>query len=864
MTSTPNPVGPWAVTHLRMRVELTTAEVVVTTVSTVERTPGTEPGPLVLDGRGLTTDAVLVDGAVATDRVTIDDRTLTVPLDSGRHEVETVVRVVPAVASGLGFTARPGLLSTTCEPEGFRRITWSIDRPHNRATFDVTLVGDPATFPVMLANGHLVDSGTLSDGRHFARYDDPVTKPTYLFAAVAGDLAVTSRPFVTASGREISLSIAAPPALIAGAGFALDRLAEAMRFDEAHGGVEHDLDVLTFVAIPGYPDATEYHGLMFFEAAILVVDTRGFVDDDLLLIAANVAHEYGHHVRGNRITVRTWGNLALKEGLTVLMGQNDVRAHQFGPMSRVLDVLDLRRQQFPEETTIGAPVVRGEVPDPSALYNRTTYLKGAEIFGMIRTVLGHERWAAVFAEYVRRFDLGAAGVDDFVGIACELSPAHADDITAIARWFGLVGRPSLRLTVDEPSGTGGVARVTIERVDSLADEPRVAVPVALALRDTSGALPSSIDGVAADEHVVVLRDRRVDVALTPARPAEGAVLVSTLRRYSSPVDVAIDLPADRLAALVLRDDDPYVRWWSSQELMIRSIDAHRAGDPTGASATRALLADTLAEVLRTDDDPALLAQLLAAPDEFMLGDREPRIDIDGVTGGLSVLRAELGVALHDHLLEVLQRFPDDPASTEAADIARRWLVEPVLALLLASGSTDGMVAAMREVNSAQHTRAMRAFAQLLHIDHTPADELIDATYSRWKGSPRLVDRWIRAQSGARRSDTIERVARLVAGPLYDRSDRARVTAVWFPFATRNRSVFHHPSGSGYRVFVDELGVLMPQNAGLAVRFVSDLLQFRRFDDGRSTMLRAELERMAAMPGMPDFAVGILRSLLDAP
>lgn len=863
MTSAPHSFGPWAVTHLRMRIELDVAEVVVTTVSTVERVPGTEPGPLVLDGRGLTTVSVSIDGAAAGDAAHVDERTLTVQLHGDRHEVETVVRVTPATASGTGFTVRPGLLGTTCEPEGFRRITWSIDRPHNRATYDVTLVGDPERYPVMLANGHLVERGVLPDGRHFARYDDPVTKPTYLFAAVAGDLAVTSRPYVTTSGREITLSIAAPPALIGGAGFALDRLAEAMRFDEAHGGIEHDLDVLTFVAIPGYPDATEYHGLMFFEAAILVVDTRGYVDDDLLLIAANVAHEYGHHVRGNRITVRTWGNLALKEGLTVLMGQNDVRAHQFGPMSRVLDVLDLRRQQFPEETTIGAPVVRGEVPDPSALYNRTTYLKGAEIFGMIRTLLGPERWSAVFAEYVRRFDLGAAGVDDFVAIACELAPAEADDIAAIARWFGLVGRPSLRISVDQ-STDAGATRVAIERVDALADAPPVAVPVVVALRDDHGALPSSVGGAVADEHVVVLRDRRLDVSLLPARAAAGDVLVSTLRRYSAPVDVAVDIDPERLAALVRHDDDPYVRWWSVQELMIRSIDAHRTGDAAAAAEARALLADTLTGVIRSERDPALLAQMLAVPDEFMLGDREQRIDIDGVAGGLTVLRAALGEALHDDLLDVLRRFPDEPASTEAADIARRWLVEPVLALLLASGSAEGAAAAMAEAGSSQHTRAMRAFAQLLHVDSTPADDLIAATYARWSDSPRLVDRWIRAQSGARRADTIDRVARLVTGPLYDRTDRARVTAVWFPFATRNRSVFHHASGAGYRVFVDELGVLMPQNAGLAVRFVSDLLQFRRFDDHRSAMLRTELERMATMPGMPDFAVGILRSLLDAP
>ena len=246
------------------------------------------------------------------------------------------------------------------------------------------------------------------------------SKPSYLFSFVAGDLRTVSREHAAPSGRRVTLTVAAPPDQIGGASFGLDVLERAMSFDESNGAIEHDLDELVLVSVPAYPDATEYHGLMFFESALLVADTRGVTDDDLLLIAANVAHEYGHHVRGNRVTVRSWGNLTLKEGLTVLMGQNDVRRDMFGPATRVLDVLDLRRLQFPEELTMGAPPLRGDGDDPTSLYTRTTYLKGAEVFGMLRTVLGPERWLGVFNEFVRRFDLGAAGVDDFLEVAREV------------------------------------------------------------------------------------------------------------------------------------------------------------------------------------------------------------------------------------------------------------------------------------------------------------------------------------------------------------------------------------------------------------------------------------------------------------
>ncbi len=872
MDAPANPLGPWRITHVEMRIELPEGDdvgerVLVRSHLHIEPVEGADPGPLVLDGRGLQLTEVSVDDVVVTsDGYSLDATSLTLELAPGPHAVRTVVNAGIGGLNDQGFTRRPpGLISTTLEPQGFRRVTYFIDRPANRATFDVTLIGSAERYPAMLCNGHLVDTGDLPDGRHWKRYDDPITKPSYLFAMVAGSLATWTRQYLTRSGREVTIGIAAPPALIGGTDFGMDIMERVLEFDERNGGVEPDLDVLTFVALPGYPDATEYHGLMFFESSLLVVDRRGYVDDDLLLIVANIAHEWGHHVRGNRVTVSSWGQLALKEGLTVLMGQNDFRRDLLGDVGRVLDVVDLRRLQFPEELTLGAPVVRGEVSDPSSLYTRTTYLKGAEIFGMLRTLLGPERWPAAFAAFVERFDLGAAGVDDFVAVAREFDPRRADDIDGIARWFGLVGRPAIAISVaTQPGATEhGATIVDIRRTDSLRDDPHVAMPIALGFRTLDGEpLPTRVDGgPPVTEHLHVLRGREARVSLQTDQP----LVLSPLRGYSAPVDLSVSMPAEHLASLMVHDDDAFARWWASEELMIRVVDAHRRGQETTAQGTLAVLADGLQRVAATENDPLLLAQLLAVPDEFMLGDREAQIDVDGVAGGLDHLRYELGLALHDPLLDVLDRFSaDDVKGDRASDIATRSLVEPVLALLLASGSDAAAQASLTQLASLNPTRSVRALTQLAHFDEVPLDDLLAATYEQWQDAPKLVDRWLRAQSGARRSDTIERVVALAAGPLYDRSDRSRVMAVWFPFATRNRSVFHHPSGAGYRAFVDELGELLPLNAGLAVRLVGDLLQFRRFDAARQALLRTELERMVAMPGMPDFAVGILRGLLDQP
>ncbi len=851
MSTTLGSGSHWRIDEIRLRIELDHASVTVEAELQVQSTV-TQPGPMVLDGHGLQTLDVCVDGSPADDAV-IEPRTLTLALTAGSHVVSTKVSASVGAPGDKGFVSYAGLLSTCLEPQGFRRLTWSRDEPSSRSVYDVTLVGAVADFPVMLSNGNLVDSGELAEGRHFARFHDPIPKPTYLFAMVGGHLDRRSAQHITQSGAVVTTTVVAPPDMIDGCEFALWAMDEVMRFDEQQGGIEHDLGELLYVAIPGYPDATEYHGLMFFEPTLLIADQTGYTDDDLLLIAANVAHEYGHHVRGNRVTVRTWGQLALKEGLTVLTAQNGFRRHLFGPATRVLDVLDLRRLQFPEEITIGAPVLRGEVSDPTALYNRTTYLKGAELFNMLRTLVGDERWREVMVGFIHHHDLGAAGVDDFVDALRQAAPERADAIDAVARWFTTAGRPSI--VIEHHPGSD---RVTVRRTDRLTDDPPLGIPVVVGLLDADGAAcPVSIDGGPAEtQALLLLTDRAHEWTLSAP-----VATVAPLRAYSAPVDVATDHSVAALSTLLRHDTDPYVRWWASEELMIRFVDTFRRGEPTGDLL--AALTDALQIAVATIDDPLLLAQVLAVPDEFMLGDREPIIDVDGVAGGLDELRRRLGAALFETLTEVWGRVLAGTAAhgDGPAAIAQRMLVEPLLALLIGSGRDEGLALASSAFRGAQPTIAMRSFAQLAHSEAIALDDLADEAYQRWSGAPMLVERWMRAQSGARRADTIDRVQRLASGPLYNRADRSVVVALWFPFATRNRSVFHHPSGRGYRVFVDELGELMPTSSGTAVRLVGDLLQFQRFDAHRSALLRVELERMADMQGMPDFAVGILRHLL---
>ena len=844
MTPRDRPAGlDWRIANVRLVVELGDPVVVVTSELDIRRRAGSTATDIELDGNSLVLRSLSVDGAPRNGGFEAHSRGLRIELGGAdNYVVTTVVEAAVGGPNAEGFTTRPGLVSTTCEPEGFRRITYFLDTPANRSWFDVTVVGDPVHHPVMLSNGNRVDVGRFPDGRHWARFVDPVDKPSYLFALIAGRLTFVERIHRTRSGREIRLSVAARPEAAGGAGFALDILDRVMTFDEVQSGVEHDLDHLIFAAIPGYPDATEYHGLMFFDEQLLIADENGHTDDDLLLIIANVAHEYGHHLRGNRITVASWGQLALKEGLTVLF-QNDTRHHLFGEAARVMDLLDLRRVQYPEEFTIGAPVLQGEVADPHQLYTRTTYLKGAEIFRMMRTVVGSSVWREVMDEYVRRHDLQSVTVDDFVRVVSEVAPAHVESIAGIARWFTYRGRP--RLTLD-----GGSAPRFV-RLDSATEEPPLHIPLRTAEVSTAG-----VDG----DRVRMMTGR--ELVVDP--PSHGSVL-SPIRDFSALVDFESREPVGDLVRLLACEDDPFSRWRAGEELMIRVIDRHRIGDHGGAEETLHALVDTLRVIMSADIDHGLLAQLLMPPDEFMLGDREEMIDVEGVSSGLAYLRGRIGIELGPELLDLLRRtdLPDgSDRSTEA--IKRRMLLEPALGYLLATDSNEALGFALDQFASDNHTRSLRALTQLAHVDRLPVDDYFAEARLRWADSPRLIDRWMRAQSGSRRRDTHLRVRRMLESPDYLRTDRSRVMGVWFPYCTRNRAVFHDPSGEGYRLFVDEVAVLMGINPGLVLRLVGDLLQFKRFEPHRRGLIRDELQRLTEVEGFPDFAVSILKGLLATP
>lgn len=850
----------WTTDHIDIRMDLDPSEVLVRSVLSVRRVGSAGcDSELSLDGNRLNLLELRVDGEqVREEDVHVGPLGLLVNLGHRTNAlVETQVAVVPGDPHKLGIAGGPGLLNTVLEPTGLRNVTYCMDNPSVRSTYTVTLVADPAVFPDVFANGRLVDETALPDGRIARTFDDPVPKPSYLVSVLAGRFATMSKTIEVGPSGPVEIAVLANADSIDGAGYALETLEAVMRFDLTDGGIPYDLERLVMAAVPRHPDATEYHGLMFFEPSILILDKSGWTDDDVVPILANVAHEYLHHTRGNRVTVSSWEHLALKEGLTVL-AQGDFRRSVEGPVARLDEVSYLRRVQFPEEKVLAVPTVPPQLQDARAAYNRTTYLKAAEIFAMLRRVAGIGSWQRAVEEFHRQFDLSAATVDEFVAALQLAAPSSAREITGISRWFRLVGRPEVSVSLHRRPG--GI-EVTAERTDDLVEAEPVTIPLDLAFLNPDGTpCESEIGGVIASSHRLLLSGRYTAVDVR----ARSDVIVSALRDFSAPIDLSIDHTLQELAVLVVHETDAYARWAAAQELKVRAVDAYRVGNDALTREACDVLAGALIEVLTKGDDPAVLARLLELPGEVALGDRSSPIDIDGVHQGVGELARLIGYALGPILVEVVERGGDNSTSTDAADRALRSLSDSATALLLARGTANDFDIATRIIDNGDPTRALRTLARAISAGHPHSEELIARSERRWQDAPRLLDRWTRAQTGAGRPETIARVRKLANHQRYDRTDRTRVMAVWFPFCTDNRIAFHDISGSGYEVFVDELEHLLKVNPGLVARLVPDLLQLQRFDTARQALMREQLARIRTFDGVERMVLHVIDQLLDAP
>ena len=818
-------------------------------------------GDLLLDGEAVTLLGVAVDGRDLTgNEYRVDDESLTIFDAPARCTVTVRTRIEPEQNTILeGLYKSGAMYCTQCEAEGFRRMVYYPDRPDVLSRFTTTITADAATCPVVLSNGNLIAEETR-DGRRTVTWEDPFPKPSYLFALVAGDLAMIEDAFETVSGRRVTLRIYSEPHNIGQCGYAMSAVQRAMRWDEERFGREYDLDVFMIVAVEDFnAGAMENKGLNIFNTSLLLASPGTATDAAHQRVEAVIGHEYFHNWSGNRVTCRDWFQLSLKEGFTVYRDALFSADMGSPTMKRVEDVEFLRNVQFPEDAgPLAHPVRPASYQEISNFYTTTVYEKGAEVVRMLHTILGEARFRAGSDRYFARHDGGAVTTDDFVDAMTEVSGL---ELTQFRRWYEQAGTP--RLSVTERRDAQGISLTVRQDCPPTPEQPEKEpfhIPLAIGLVDgdgadllgaagggavrvDSGAFVENPDG----DGTLVAHLVEPETTLRFSDAPEDAA-VSFLRGFSAPVKVDYERSGDELVFLATRDTDGFARWDAAQTLLAWLLLAPDAA--LEANVLELFDGLTTASASAPDDGEAkaLLAAMMRPPPAQYLLDLRPGSDIlhwcdarDGLLDRLSERFQDRWLALYESNTTAEPYVPDGPG------MARRGLKNRALALYARTADDAEELVSAQFEHADNLTDREAAFSILLSapgVSEASRHRARDAFYDAWHHEALLVDLWLRVQAGCDRPGALERVTALENHPAFDLTNPNKVRALFVAFASNTRN-FHARDGAGYAFLGDRIARLDGINAKVAARLATPLTRWERFDAERRKHMRAVLGRLSA-------------------
>jgi aminopeptidase N len=819
----------------------------------VRRNPDGPGGELRLDGEELQPVWVRVDGSeLAADRYRTDPEGLTLFDPPAAFVLESEVILAPERNTRLeGLFRSGGMFCTQCEPEGFRRITWFIDRPDVMARYSVRLEADRERYPVLLSNGNPRESGELPGGRHYAVWEDPFPKPSYLFALVAGDLEWVEDWHRTPSGREVRLRIYVDRGNTDKCAHAMQSLKLAMRWDEEHYGRECDLDVYNVVAVNDFNmGAMENKGLNIFNAKFVLARPETATDQDFLGIEGVIAHEYFHNWTGNRITCRDWFQLSLKEGFTVFRDQEFSADAGARGIKRIEDVRLLRSHQFAEDASpMAHPVRPDSYIEINNFYTATVYEKGAEVVRMQARLLGPELFRKATDLYFERHDGQAVTTEDFV--RC-MADASGRDLSLMQRWYDYAGTPQLEVSA---AYDAQAATYTLEMVQSLPDtpgqtgKPPLPIPVVTGLVGRDGHdLAVRLEDAAepATEHTLELAEARQRFVF---HGVDEEPVPSLLRGFSAPVRLSFDYGDDQLMFLMAHDSDGFNRWDAAQTLvrrvLLEMVDAYRRG--IEMAVPQGLLEAFGQTLSRSHAEPALAAEILSMPPIGYLGDFMDTVDVDALHLARETLRVSVGRALYAELQQAYQALDDTgPYRPEPDAIGRRSLRNCVLGYLVAAGGEAGIALCRAQYDAGHNmTDVLAAMRLLADHDHPDRDAVLADFEARWRADPLVMDKWFAVQAMSTRSDVLAEVRRLQGHPVFSLHNPNRVRALIGSFANANPLRFHAADGSGYAFLREQVLALDPANPQVAARLLRAIARWRRYDAGRQDKMRAVLEAVVA-------------------
>ena len=831
-----------------------------------------DAGALRLDGEMIELDRVCLDGSdLAPSAYTTSDKELVISkLPARAFTLNIVTFCNPEANKALsGLYRSRGIYCTQCEAQGFRRITYFLDRPDVLATYTTRIEAERAEAPVLLSNGNPAARGISKGGkRHYAVWRDPHPKPSYLFALVGGDLAFLASDFVTASGRKIQLKIYVEAGKEDRCAWAMDALKRSMRWDEERFGREYDLDVFNIVAVSDFNmGAMENKGLNIFNDALVLASPETASDQNFADIERVIAHEYFHNWTGNRITCRDWFQLCLKEGLTVFRDQEFCADQRSATVQRIRDVRNLKARQFPED---GGPLAHPVRPDRyieiNNFYTATVYEKGAELVRMIQSLLGREGFRKGLDLYFDRHDGQAATVEEFV--AC-FEDSSAKSLRQFMTWYAQAGTPELvcKLKYDARSKS---AELTITQVLPMtpgeARKRPLQIPLRLGLLGHNG---HDIDLILASgerlaDGLLELSKRTETFRFrdVPSRP-----VASLLRGFSAPVNLTIDHSEADLQFLMANDSDLYNRWQAAQDYAIRvllaAVKAVRAGrTPDRPAAFIAALGVT---VSNADLDPGYRAQFMFLPSESDIA-RVLGRDVDPLAIHLArkALRKAIGTSLHAKLVQIYQRYEVKGAYSPAAEYAsRRALRNAALGYLTSRGRRDDIVRVAAHFAQARNaTDELNALAMLSELRSPERTRAFARYYERWKDDHLVIDNWFAYQAVSPIAPALAGVEKLARHPLFSLQNPNKVRALIGTFAASNPVNFNRPDGKGYAFVASRVLELDRFNPQIAARLLSAFRSWKTLEPQRRRLAKKTLGRIARTKPLSPDVLEIVGKMLE--
>ncbi|WP_426149682.1 aminopeptidase N [Pseudomonas sp. DC3000-4b1] len=826
----------------------------------MRRNPAAGPGlpPLVLDGQELELLALKLDDRdLGSDEYQVDDAHLTLHPTTENFVVDSSVRIHPETNTALEGLYKSGkMFCTQCEAEGFRKITWYLDRPDVMSRFTTSLSADKQRYPILLSNGNPIASGEGEDGRHWATWEDPFKKPAYLFALVAGDLWCVEDSFTRASGRDVTLRIYVEPENIDKCQHAMTSLKKSMRWDEEVYGREYDLDIFMIVAVNDFNmGAMENKGLNIFNSSCVLARAETATDAAHQRVEAVVAHEYFHNWTGNRVTCRDWFQLSLKEGFTVYRDAAFSADMNSATVKRIEDVAYLRTHQFAEDAgPMAHPVRPASYMEISNFYTLTVYEKGSEVVGMIRTLLGAEGFRKGSDLFFERHDGQAVTCDDFVKA---MEDANGADLTQFKRWYSQAGTPRLAVSeaYDQAAQTYTLTfRQSCPATPESAEKLPFVIPVALGLLDAEGRdIALRLHGEAAatgTERVLAVTEAEQSFTFegVAAKP-----LPSLLRGFSAPVKLSFPYDRDQLMFLMQHDSDGFNRWDAGQRLAVQVLQElvgqHQAHQPLHMDER---LITALGTVLAdTSLDQAMVAEMLSLPGEAYLMELSEVADVQAIHAAREFARQRIAEALFDGLWKRYSANRDVSRATayeaSAEHFARRSLQNIALSYLMLSGRPEVLQATLEQYDHCDNmTERLAALAVLVNSSfEAERAKALEAFAEHFKDNPLVMAQWFSVQAACTLPGGLERVKALMQHPAFSLRNPNKVRALVGAFAGQNHINFHAPDGSGYRFLADLVVQLNALNPQIAARQLTPLTRWRKFGGASQALMKGELERIKA-------------------